>query len=65
MLTTRLPSPKAVKFFNLKNPRQQTADVPNEPDVLQKPVLHHHKILQFFESQDGAVGHLGFLNGKL
>jgi len=65
MLTTRLPSPQAVKFFNLKNPRQQTADVPNEPDVLQKPALHHHKILQFFDSQDGAVGHLGFLNGKL
>jgi len=33
---------------NFKNPRWQTAD------ALERPVLHHHEILQFLDFQDGG-----------
>jgi len=44
----RVSSAPRIKKNNFKNPRWQTAD------ALERPVLHHHEILQFLDFQDGG-----------
>jgi len=54
----RVSSALPIKNFHFKNPIWRTVD------TLEKPVRHHHEILQFVDFKMAAVRHLGILKLK-